>query len=87
MAAELATDLECGLSSGEATERLARYGPNLPRQQRRPRYARLALGQLVDPLVGLLLVATAISVAIGDVIEGAAIGAIVVLNGLLGFWQ
>ncbi|HEX7526875.1 MAG TPA: cation-transporting P-type ATPase, partial [Gaiellaceae bacterium] len=32
-------------------------------------------------------VATAISVAIGDVIEGAAIGAIVVLNGLLGFWQ
>jgi len=87
VAAELATDLECGLSSGEATERLARYGPNLPRQQRRPRYARLALGQLVDPLVGLLLVATVISVAIGDVIEGAAIGAIVVLNGLLGFWQ
>jgi Ca2+-transporting ATPase len=87
VAADLATDLERGLTSVEAAARLVRYGPNRPRPARRPRYVRLALGQLLDPLVGLLLVATAVSVAIGDTVEGAAIGAIVVLNGLLGFWQ
>ncbi len=87
VAAALATDLERGLSSVEVVERLARYGPNRPRPQRRPRYVRLALGQLLDPLVALLLAATAVSVAIGDTVEGAAIGSIVVLNSLLGFWQ
>ena len=87
VAAALATDLERGLSSAEAAARLARFGPNRPRPRRRPPYVRLALGQLLDPLVALLLAATAISVAIGDTVEGAAIGSIVVLNGLLGFWQ
>jgi magnesium-transporting ATPase (P-type) len=37
--------------------------------------------------VALLLAATAISIAIGDSVEGAAIGSIVVIHGLLGFWQ
>ena len=87
VAAALATDLERGLSSVEVAARLARYGPNRPRPPRRPPYVRLALGQLLDPLVALLLAATAISVAIGDTVEGAAIGSIVVLNGVLGFWQ
>jgi Ca2+-transporting ATPase len=87
VAAALATDPDRGLSSVEVAARLARHGPNRPRPQRRPRFVRLALGQLLDPLVALLLVATAISVAIGDTVEGAAIGSIVVINGLLGFWQ
>ena len=38
-------------------------------------------------MVGLLLAATAISIAVGDTVEGVAIAAIVVLNGVLGFWQ
>jgi calcium-translocating P-type ATPase len=37
--------------------------------------------------VALLGAATAVSVAIGDTVEGAAIGSIVLINGLLGFWQ
>ena len=90
-AAELAqglrTDLDRGLGGQEAALRLARYGPNRPERVRRPPYVRLALNQLLDPLVALLVAAAAISIAIGETTEGIAIAAIIVLNGALGFWQ
>jgi calcium-translocating P-type ATPase len=87
LALALGTDLERGLSESEAEARLALFGPNRPAQRRRPHYLRLALNQLVDPLVALLAAAAAVSVSIGDTTEGAAIAAILVLNGALGFWQ
>jgi calcium-translocating P-type ATPase len=83
----LETDAATGLTAAEAAARLARFGPNRPAPPRRPRYLRLALDQLLDPLVALLVAATAVSVAIGDKVEGAAIAAVLVLNGVLGFWQ
>ena len=83
----LASDLELGLDELEAAQRLGRYGPNRPREPTRPPYVRLALQQLVDPLVALLLAASVVSIAIGDRVEGAAIAAILVVNGILGFWQ
>ena len=87
LASELRTDLERGLDAAEAERRLAEYGPNRPSEPRRPPYLRLALNQVADPLVLLLLGACVVSVAIGDAVEGAAIAAILVLNGILGFWQ
>jgi Ca2+-transporting ATPase len=75
------------LSSLEAEARLRTYGANRPRPARRPRYARLALNQVLDPLVLLLVAATVVSIAIGDVVEGTAIAAVLLLNGALGFWQ
>jgi Ca2+-transporting ATPase len=87
VAAAVGSDLRQGLSSDEAARRLAQYGPNAPERQRRPPYLRLALNQVLDPLVLLLVAAAAVSVAIGDVTEGVAISAILVLNGILGFWQ
>jgi len=87
VATAMSTDAERGLASEEAAARLQRYGPNRPRPERQPPYARIAARQLLDPMVFLLLVATAISIAIGDTVEGVAIAAIVVLNGVLGFWQ
>jgi Ca2+-transporting ATPase len=83
----LGGDVDVGLSADEAVGRLARYGPNRPRQPRRPPYLRLAVNQLVDPLVLLLVAATTVSIAIGDVAEGLAIAAVLVVNGILGFWQ
>ena len=87
LATALRTSLVHGLEIADAAERLALYGPNRPRETTRPPYLRLALEQLLDPLVLLLLAASGVSVAIGDHIEGGAIAAILVLNGLLGFWQ
>jgi Ca2+-transporting ATPase len=83
----LATDLRRGLTAPEAARRLEQFGRNEPRRQERPPYAQLALHQLLDPLVGLLVAATIVSIAIGDTTEGAAIAAILLLNGVLGFWQ
>jgi P-type Ca2+ transporter type 2C len=87
VARALATDASVGLSSDEATRRLARYGPNRPRRTRRPPYLRLAANEFADPLVLLLVAASAVSIAIGDVGEGLAIVAVLVINGVLGFWQ
>jgi Ca2+-transporting ATPase len=87
LAQGLRTDLDRGLGGQEAALRLARYGSNRPERVRRPPYVRLALNQLLDPLVALLVAAAAISIAIGETTEGIAIAAIIVLNGALGFWQ
>jgi Ca2+-transporting ATPase len=87
VARELGSDLEKGLSEAEAEARLARLGPNRLARAGRPAYAAIALRQFVDPLVGLLIGAALVSVLIGERIEAAAIGAIVVLNALLGFVQ
>jgi Ca2+-transporting ATPase len=83
----LQTDADSGLAVDEAARRLAQYGPNRPRPPRRPPYLRLAASQLLDPLVVLLIAATAVSIAIGDVGEGFAIAAILLVDGVLGFWQ
>jgi Ca2+-transporting ATPase len=87
LATALASDLDSGLEEEEAQRRLGECGPNRPREVSRPPYLKLALGQLVDPLVLLLLAACVVSIAIGNRIEGAAIAAILLLNGILGFWQ
>lgn len=83
----LGTDRLEGLRTAEAAERLARLGLNRLRAPRRPAYTRLALRQLADPLVLLLLGATFVSVAVGDAAEASAIGAVIVLNAVIGFVQ
>jgi calcium-translocating P-type ATPase len=83
----LGTDRQLGLSSDEAAERLARQGPNRLRAPRRPAYAQLAFGQLLDPLVLLLGGASLVSLAVGEGPEAAAIAAVILLNGVIGFVQ
>jgi calcium-translocating P-type ATPase len=87
VARRLGTDPELGLAEAQAEARLAEVGPNRLERAPRPAYARIALRQFTDPLVGLLVAATVVSAAIGDGVEAAVIGAIVVLNALLGFAQ
>ena len=87
VASLLCTDLEGGLLDGEAHARLMSAGPNALERRRSPAYALIAARQLADPLVGLLVVATAVSVAIGEALEGAVIGSLVIVNALLGFVQ
>ena len=87
VARALESDVDAGLTPDAAATRLARYGANRPQRPRHPRYVRLLLNELADPLVVLLVAATAVSIAIGDVIEGTAIAGVLVLNGVLGFWQ
>ena len=87
VARALRSDAQRGLSDQEARTRLARVGPNAVPGRRRPPYLAIALRQLADPLVALLVLAAAVSALIGEEVEAVAIGAIVFLNALLGFVQ
>ena len=90
----LAVDPDAGLSTAEVARRCAEFGPNeLVQEPPRAAWRRL-LDQFVDPLVGLLLAAIVVSLlawwfdgADEAPIEALVIAAIVIANGLLGFWQ
>lgn len=72
-----------GLSSAEATSRLARYGPNTLAERRRLSLPLEFLGQFRNPLVLILLVAAAISALTGDLTSFVIICTIVVTSALL----
>jgi len=87
VARALGSDLASGLTAEEAAERLRVVGPNELARPTRPAYLRIALHQLTDPLVALLVVAAIVSATVGEGIEASVITAIVVLNGAFGFVQ
>ncbi len=94
VARDLGVDPASGLSTAEAQERLRRDGPNELRAKRPVPRWRKVLAQFQDPLIYLLLVAVAISVAAwwaegaaGVPIDALVITAIVVVNAVLGFAQ
>ena len=74
-----------GLSATEAATRLARVGPNRLAQTARTSVISLLLHQLSSVVVILLLAAAVIAVLMGDRVEAAAIGAVLVTNTLIGF--
>src|SRR5512141_2866028 len=76
-----------GLSSEEAKNRLAQYGPNQLKEAPRPTFLQMLWDQLNNFVVILLIVASLISGLLGDYVEAAAIMAIVVLNSILGIVQ
>ena len=76
-----------GLSEQEAAQRLARNGPNRIETARPRRGLRLLLAQFTSPIVLILAAATVLSMAVGDLTDGAIILAIIFASGLLGFWQ
>uniref|UniRef100_A0A832I3V9 Cation-translocating P-type ATPase n=1 Tax=Eiseniibacteriota bacterium TaxID=2212470 RepID=A0A832I3V9_UNCEI len=87
VARALGTDVERGLSEATAGAALAVWGPNvLAAAPPEPAWRRLA-AQFKDTVVVVLLVAAALSLALGDATDTVAIVAILVLNAGLGFAQ
>jgi Ca2+-transporting ATPase len=87
MAEDLRGAGPAGLTGAEARARLGAVGRNeIPREGPRSRW-RILAGQFTSPLVWLLLGAAVVSGFMGDVVDTAAIGAIVVINALVGFAQ
>ena len=88
VAERLDTDSRRGMPEDEAARRLAEHGPNEIRSDEGPGTLALLARQLKSALVWLLLVAAVISGALlGEWIDAGVIGAIVVLNTVLGFLQ
>lgn len=76
-----------GLTSTEARRRLETTGPNELRQEARISAPALFLHQFKEFLIIILLVAAAISVALGEVLDAIVIVVIVFLSAFLGFIQ
>ncbi len=76
-----------GLTGKEASQRLARYGSNRLEPAKRSDVLTLLLAQFKSPLILILLFATALSFFLGSPVDAFIILTIVLVSGLLGFWQ
>jgi Ca2+-transporting ATPase len=81
---ELGVD-ENGLSQTEAQKRLMQHGPNELQKEKRSSPIKMFFEQFTDILIIILLIATALSVAIGEIIDAIVIVAIVLATAILGF--
>jgi Ca2+-transporting ATPase len=84
---DLGTSPEAGLSEAEAERRLAERGPNELTEARGPSTWAMVLDQFNNFIVIVLILAALVSGVLGDLVEAAAIMAIVVLNAVLGVIQ
>ncbi len=76
-----------GLTAANAGQRLARYGSNLLKPKKRTDVFSLLLAQFKSPLILILLFATGLSFFLHDPVNAFIILTIVLVSGLLGFWQ
>jgi H+-transporting ATPase len=75
-----------GLSGAEAKRRLGQFGANVtPDVAVHP--LRLILGKFLAPVSVLLEIAIVLQLALGEYVEGAIIGALLVFNSAIGFFH
>ncbi|MGA3245867.1 MAG: magnesium-translocating P-type ATPase [Bacteroidota bacterium] len=86
MCKRLDTAIE-GLAGDEAKQRLDRYGANLLKPRKRSDALTLLLGQFKSPIILILFFATGLSFFLNDPVDAFIILSIVLVSGLLGFWQ
>lgn len=87
---ELLTDLgstDKGLTSAQAATTLARVGANTLGTSKQTSDARLLARQFLSPIIIILVIATVLAWALGDPVDSIIILVIILLSGLLGFWQ
>ncbi|MCR9139682.1 MAG: HAD-IC family P-type ATPase [Alphaproteobacteria bacterium] len=76
-----------GLTSNEAAARLRQFGPNILQTRHATPWWVMFARQFASALILVLFVAAGVALVMGQLVDAAAIGAIVVLNGCLGFIQ
>ena len=80
-------DSPTGLKQEEADARLTQIGPNSLPEPRTPSLLATFLRQFRSPLIYILLAATLVSFALGDVRDALFIGIVLVVNGIVGSVQ
>jgi P-type Ca2+ transporter type 2C len=76
-----------GLTQQQAAERLVQYGPNELKKEKGRNPLKLLLGQFTNILMIILLLAIALSFAVGEWADALIILAIVIASAVLGFTQ
>ena len=85
--AALRVDPAIGLDQDEANRRLEVHGPNELVESGLKSPWRILWEQITAVMMLILIAAALLEVAVGEYLDGGAIGAIVVLNAVLGFVQ
>ncbi len=76
-----------GLSSSEASSRLAHYGPNTIHRKPKDSLLQLLWRQINNPLIWVLLASGTLAIALGKMTDGLVVLAVVVINSIIGFIQ
>ena len=76
-----------GLTQSDATKRLAEHGPNEFKHKKKPGILSIFLRQFKSMIVIILIIAVVISALIGEYIDAAVIGFIIVFNAFFGTYQ
>jgi Ca2+-transporting ATPase len=76
-----------GLSADQVQRRRGEFGANELVERRRHGPWQILVEQFREPMVLLLIVAAAVSLMVKEYLDAGAIGAIVILNALLGYFQ
>lgn len=86
-ASSLGVSVETGLDAAEVSKRQAEGGPNRMRSKRgTPAWLKF-LQQFHQPLVYIMLVAVGVTAFLGEWVDAVVIGAIVLVNAIVGFLQ
>jgi len=89
-ATELSNKLQStakGLTNAEAQKRLGNYGTNSIKPLKQSGAFILLIGQFKSPIILILLAATVLSLFLHNFVDASIILSIVIVSGLLGFWQ
>ena len=76
-----------GLSRQEAQQHLSEFGANSLKQKQKSNSLTLLLNQFRSPIILILIFAAVLSLFLRDAPDAIIILAIVLISGLLGFWQ
>lgn len=87
VAAHWQVDPAQGLAEAEAAQRLCTWGPNRPHEAKGPGPIERFIGQLIQPLVLVLLAAAAVTAALGEWVDAGVIFGVVLVNAVAGFLQ
>jgi magnesium-transporting ATPase (P-type) len=76
-----------GIDRADAEARLAAWGPNVLEEERAVRPSVILLRQFRSPLIYILLVAAAVTIALEEYVDAAVIGFVLLFNAVVGFFQ
>lgn len=78
---------EAGLTSTEANLRLSKYGKNLVKSKKKTGLLSLLISQFKSPIIVIFIFTSILSFFLGQTEDTLIIISIVIVSGLLGFWQ
>ncbi|MFW5823062.1 MAG: cation-translocating P-type ATPase [Tangfeifania sp.] len=76
-----------GLTEKQASEKLDQFGKNIIEGKKQKSLFQLALDQINNPVIYLLMGAAVVSFIFGDIPEAIAIIVVIILNTAIGFWM